>query len=229
MFRVVLADSRRCTPRPVLRPAPTRRVTEEQSPSIPRSMPAVAAGRDDPRRRGEREPGAEPTLVSAGRLRYRAVLDARRRARCRARPPKKYAGVVALVGIATFAVFSSGRVPAPCAVGAAPVSRSVQAVAPDRIEVTPGIVSVPKGADQAIDREPVLVGAAGPDGAEVDRRALRARAARAGRGSVRGNAVRSCRLARRLRRSRWRRSATYRLNVVDMSYAQKLELEDHFR
>ena len=59
------------------------------------------------------------------------------------------------------------------------ISRSVEAAAPYRIEVTPGHSTIPRGADQPIRaklrRLPVRPG--GADGAQVGDRRLRARAA----------------------------------------------------
>ena len=101
---------------------------------------------------------------------------------------------------------------------------------PYRIEVTPGNVNVPKGADQAITAElhgfsaeqPVLMVRKSADGPFERVPLIREDAKFQGMlfdlaGSVdyyvEAGGV---------------RSATYRLNVVDMPYVQKLELEYHF-
>ncbi len=209
-----------------------RRVTEEQvalyleehEPSLQAEIiSAVEASR---------QPGAQSTLVKrlvdSAIEKCRALEEGRRVER---RPLKTYAGVVALVCIATFALFSFGPAYLRHALSALLlVSRSVEAAVPYRIEVTPGNVSVPKGADQAItaqllgfsSEQPVLMVRKSTDGPFERVPLVREEEKFQGMlfdlaGSldyfVEAGGV---------------RSATYRLNVVDMPYVQKLELEYHF-
>ncbi len=88
------------------------------------------------------------------------------------------------------------------------VSRSVEAAAPYRIEVTPGNATVPQGADQTITakltgfdaEQAALMVRKSPD-APFERMSLAAFGDGDGRASVRGHAVRSGRADRLLRRS----------------------------
>ena len=167
-------------------------------------------------------------LVDSAIEKCRALEEGRRVER---RPLKTYAGVVALVCVATFALFSFGPAYLRHACSALLlVSRSVEAAVPYRIEVTPGNVSVPKGADQAItaqllgfsSEQPVLMVRKSADGPFERVPLVREESKFQGMlfdlaGSldyfVEAGGV---------------RSATYRLKVVDMPYVQKLELEYHF-
>ena len=76
---------------------------------------------------------------------------ARRRPAGRAEPIERVRGGASAVVVATLALFPFGPAYLRHALSALVVlSRSVEAAAPYRIEVTPGNVNVPRGADQAI-------------------------------------------------------------------------------
>ena len=179
-----------------------------------------------------RQPGEQSALVKrlvdSAIEKCRTLEDGRRVER---RPLKTYAGVVALVCIATFALFSFGPGYLRHALTALLlVSRSVEAAVPYRIEVTPGNVSVPKGADQAItaqllgftSEQPVLMVRKSADG-PFERVPLVQEDAK-----FQGMLFDLAGSLDYFVEAGGVRSATYRLNVVDMPYVQKLELEYHF-
>ena len=129
-----------------------RRVTDEQvalyleehEPSLQAEIiSAVEASR------APGEPSAlVKKLVSSAVEKCRALEEGRRVER---KPLGTYAGAVALVAIATVALFLLGPAYLRHALSALLlVSRSVEAAVPYRIEVTPGNTNVPKGADQSI-------------------------------------------------------------------------------
>ena len=67
------------------------------------------------------------------------------------RPVRRYAGIIAAIAVVTLAVFSLGPAYLRHALSALLIiSRSVEAAAPYRIEVTPGNATVPKGIDQTV-------------------------------------------------------------------------------
>ena len=141
---------------------------------------------------------------AAGRVGDREVPGARARQRVEREPLNGYAVAFGAVVLATLALFALGPAYLRHALSALlVVSRSVEAAVPYRIEVQPGNVNVPRGADQAITAEAARLhgGAAGPDGAQVSRRSIRARAAHPRRRQVPGHAVRPAGPARLLRRS----------------------------
>ena len=125
------------------------------------------------------------------------------------RPVRRYAGIIAAIAVATLAVFSLGPAYLRHALSALLiVSRSVEAAAPYRIEVTPGNATVPQGIDQTVkaklegfdSEQAALMVRKSPD-APFERMSLAAFGDRGGRPSVRGHAVRSGRADRLLRRS----------------------------
>ncbi len=142
-----------------------------------------------------------------------------------------YAAAFGLVVVATLALFTIGPAYLRHALSALVVlSRSVEAAVPYRIEVSPGNVNVPRGADQAITAEmhgftadqPVLMIRKSADGPFERVPLIREDAKFQGMlfdlpGSV-DYYVEAAGV----------RSATYRLNVIEMPYVQKLELEYHF-
>ena len=209
-----------------------RRVTDEQvalyleehEPSLQAEIiSAVEASR---------QPGQQSALVKrlvdSAIEKCRALEEGRRVER---RPLKTYAGVVALVCVATFALISFGPGYLRHALKALLlVSRSVEAAVPYRIEVTPGNVSVPKGADQAItaqllgfsSEQPVLMVRKSADG-PFERVPLVQEDSK-----FQGMLFDLAGSLDYFVEAGGVRSATYRLNVVDMPYVQKLELEYHF-
>jgi Domain of unknown function (DUF4175) len=213
--------------RPLLRRVSDEQVAlylEEHEPSLQAEIiSAVEASR---------MPGTPSTLVKrlvdSAVEKARALEDGRRVER---KPLNAYAGAVSLVVIATLALFWFGPAYLRHALSALVlVSRSVEAAVPYKIEVKPGNVNVPKGADQAITAEllgfsadqPVLMVRKTADGPFERVPLIREDTKFQGMlfdlaGSldyfVEAGGV---------------RSTTFRLNVVDMPYVQKLELEYHF-
>ncbi|HEU4926941.1 MAG TPA: DUF4175 family protein, partial [Vicinamibacterales bacterium] len=213
--------------RPLLRRVSDEQVAlylEEHEPSLQAEIiSAVEASR---------MPGTPSTLVKrlvdSAIEKARALEEGRRVER---KPLNAYTGAVALVVLATLALFWFGPAYLRHALSALVlVSRSVEAAVPYRIDVKPGNVNVPKGADQAITAElfgftadqPVLMVRKTADGPFERVPLIREDAKFQGMlfdlaGSldyfVEAGGV---------------RSTTFRLNVVDMPYVQKLELEYHF-
>jgi hypothetical protein len=213
--------------RPLLRRVSDEQVAlylEEHEPSLQAEIiSAVEASR---------MPGTPSTLVKrlvdSAIEKARALEEGRRVER---KPLNAYTGAVALVVLATLALFWFGPAYLRHALSALVlVSRSVEAAVPYKIDVKPGNVNVPKGADQAITAElfgftadqPVLMVRKTADGPFERVPLIREDAKFQGMlfdlaGSldyfVEAGGV---------------RSTTFRLNVVDMPYVQKLELEYHF-
>ena len=210
-----------------------RRVTDEQvalyleehEPSLQAEIiSAVEASR---------QPGAQSALVKrlvdSAIEKCRALEEGRRVER---RPLKTYAGVVALVVRRDVRpVLVRARLPAPRAVGAAPrvAQRRSRGAVPHRGDAGQRQRAQGRRSGDHRAAARVLVGAAGPDGAE-DRPTGRSSACRS---SVKTRSSRACCSISPgsldyFVEAGGVRSATYRLNVVDMPYVQKLELEYHF-
>ena len=213
--------------RPLLRRVSDEQVAlylEEHEPSLQAEIiSAVEASR---------MPGVPSSLVkrlvASAVEKCHALEEGRRVER---KPLNAYAAAFALVVVGTAALFWLGPAYLRHALSALLViSRSVEAAVPYRIDVAPGNANVPKGADQAITaqlfgfaaEQPVLMIRKSADGPFERLPLLREDAKFQGMlfdvaGSldyfVEANGV---------------RSATYRLNVIDMPYVQKLELEYHF-
>ena len=213
--------------RPLLRQVSDEQVAlylEEHEPSLQAEIiSAVEASR---------MPGTPSTLVKrlvdSAIEKARALEDGRRVER---KPLNAYVGAVSLVALATLGLFWFGPAYLRHALSALVlVSRSVEAAVPYKIEVKPGNVNVPKGADQAITAEllgftaeqPVLMVRKTADGPFERVPLIREDTKFQGMlfdlaGSldyfVEAGGV---------------RSTTFKLNVVDMPYVQKLELEYHF-
>ncbi|MGH9310266.1 MAG: DUF4175 family protein, partial [Vicinamibacterales bacterium] len=213
--------------RPLMRRVSDEQVAlylEEHEPSLQAEIiSAVEASRG---------PGAQSPLVK--RLVQSAIekcgtLEEGRRVE--RRPLKTYAAAFTLVAVATAALFTLGPAYLRHAFSAlVVVSRSVEAAVPYRIEVTPGNANVPRGADQTISAElhgftadqPVLMVRRSIDGPFERVPLIREESKFQGMlfdlpGSldyyVEAGGV---------------RSNTFRLNVLEMPYVQKLELEYHF-
>src|SRR6185503_2349804 len=136
--------------RPLLRRVSDEQVAlylEEHEPSLHAEIiSAVEASR---------MPGTPSTLVKrlvdSAIEKARALEDGRRVER---KPLNAYAGAVSLVVLATLGLFWFGPAYLRHALSALVlVSRSVEAAVPYKIDVKPGNVNVPKGADQAITAE----------------------------------------------------------------------------
>ena len=141
--------------RPLLRRVTDEQVAlylEEHEPSLQAAIiSAVEVERGEPR---------EPTRSHRIRLRWWAGWCSRRWRSARpstagapssARPSRRYAGTIAAIAVVTVAVFMLGPAYLRHALSALLiVSRSVEAAAPYRIEVTPGNATVPRGVDQTI-------------------------------------------------------------------------------
>jgi hypothetical protein len=213
--------------RPLLRRVSDEQVAlylEEHEPSLQAEIiSAVEASR---------MPGTPSTLVKrlvdSAIEKARALDEGRRVER---KPLNVYTGAVALVVLGTLALFWIGPAYLRHALSALVlVSRSVEAAVPYKIDVKPGNVNVPKGADQAITAElfgftadqPVLMVRKTADGPfervpliheDTKFQGMLFDLAGSLDYFVEAGGV---------------RSTTFRLNVVDMPYVQKLELEYHF-
>jgi hypothetical protein len=167
-------------------------------------------------------------LVQSAIEKVREIEHGRRIERA---PLRRYSGAFAAVAIAAIAIFTLGPAFLRHALSALlVVSRSVEAAVPYRIDVTPGNVTVPRGADQTITAalsgfdadQAVLMVRRTPDAAFERTPLIRAESryeamlfdlASSLDYYVEANGV---------------RSSTYTLKVVDLPYVQRLELEYHF-
>lgn len=136
--------------RPLMRKVSDEQVAlylEEHEPSLEATiitaMEAERAGRSH-----EMSPALVQKLVEASIERVHEIEDGRRIEKVSVRRYAMAAGVVALAAVALFALGPPYLRHALSALLV--VSRGVEAAAPYRIEVTPGTVTVPKGADQTI-------------------------------------------------------------------------------
>ncbi len=213
--------------RPLMRQTTDEQVAlylEEHEPSLQAEIiSAVEASRG---------PGAQSGLVK--RLVESAIQKCHaleHGKRVERKPLNGYAVAFGAVVIATLALFALGPAYLRHALSALlVVSRSVEAAVPYRIDVQPGNVNVPRGADQAITAElhgftaeqPVLMVRKSADGPFERVPLIREDAKFQGMlfdlpgpldYYVEAAGV---------------RSTTYRLNVIEMPYVQRLELEYHF-
>lgn len=111
------------------------------------------------------------------------------------------------------------------------VQRGVEAAAPYRIEVSPGDATVPKGADQVISAR--LAGFAAEDATLMVRRTATAAfeelpLVRAGDGSYEGMVFDLAATMEYFVVAEGVRSPNFTLTVVEVPYAQRIELEYHF-
>jgi hypothetical protein len=136
--------------RPLLRKASDEQVAlylEEHEPSLEATI-VTALEAERAGRAHDMSPGLVRKLVEAAIERVHEIEDGRRIEKSSVRRYATAAGVVAVVTIALFAL---GPAYLRHAVSALLViSKGVEAAAPYRIDVTPGNVTVPKGADQTI-------------------------------------------------------------------------------
>jgi hypothetical protein len=213
--------------RPLLRSVSDEQVAlylEEHEPSLEAEIiSAVEASR---------QPGTPSPLV--GRLvasaveKCHALEEGRRVER---QPLKAYGLAFAGIAIATLVLFSFGPAFLRHALSAlVVVSRSVEASVPYRIDVTPGNINVPRGADQSITAElhgfeadgPLLMVRKSADG-PFERVPLLREERR-----FEGMLFDLAESADYYVEAGGVRSTTYRLNVIEMPYAQRIELEYHF-
>src|SRR6476659_7694052 len=152
------------------------------------------------------------------------------------RPGRRYAGIIAAIAVVTLAVFSLGPAYLRHALSALLIiSRSVEAAAPYRIEVTPGNATVPKGIDQTVkaklegfdSEQAVLMVRKSPD-APFERMSLVRSETAADAHQYEGMLFDLAGPIDYFVEAAGVRSPTYKLKVVDLPYVQKLELEYHF-
>jgi hypothetical protein len=213
--------------RPLLRRVTDEQVAlylEEHEPSLQAEIiSAVEASR---------QPGMPSALVKrlvASAVEKAHALEEGRRVE--RKPLNAYAAATALVVLGAIALVWLGPAYLRHALSALLlVSRSVEAAVPYRIDVTPGNVSVPKGADQAITAElhgfsadqPVLMVRKTADG-PFERVPLIREEAR-----FQGMLFDLAGPLEYFVEAGGVRSTTFKLNVLDMPYVQKMELEYHF-
>lgn len=182
--------------------------------------------------------GADPH-VSSPALTHRVIEEAieqcqriERGRRIERQPLKRYAVVAGAASILTLALIVLGPAFVRHAFSALFVlSRSVEAAAPYRIEVTPGDATVPKGADQTITAalhgfdaaEAAVVMRSAPDAA-YDRVPL----VRREDGAYEGLLFDLAQPIEYFVEAAGVRSRTFRLNVVELPYVKRLDLEYRF-
>ncbi len=142
-----------------------------------------------------------------------------------------YAGAFAAVAVVAIALFTLGPAFLRHALSALlVVSRSVEAAVPYRIDVTPGNVTVPRGADQTITaslsgfdaEQAALMVRKSPDGPFERMPLIRAE------NKYEGMLFDLAGPLDYFVEAGGVRSSTYTLKVVDLPYVQRLELEYHF-
>jgi hypothetical protein len=168
-------------------------------------------------------------LVEAAVERAQQVEEGRRIERL---PVLRYAGAAAAVAVAAIALFTLG--PAYLRHGLSAllvISRDVEAAAPYRIDVTPGNVTVPKGADQTISAtlhgfdaiDAVVMMRKSPD-AEYERLPL----VKAENGSYDGMLFDLAAGLEYYVEAAGVKSPSFTLKVVELPYVKQLDLEYHF-
>ena len=217
--------------RPLLRRVSDQQVAlylEEHEPSLQAEIISAVEAEELSRRSGAPPSALVRRLVESAVEKVRAIEHGRRLERA---PLRRYAGAFAAIAVAAIAIFTLGPAYLRHALSALlVVSRSVEAAVPYRIEVTPGNVTLPRGADQTITASLM--------GFDADQAALMIRKT-ADAPFERTPLVRSGNryeamlfdLAAPLDyfvEAGGVRSTTYTLKVVDLPYVQKLELEYHF-
>jgi Domain of unknown function (DUF4175) len=152
------------------------------------------------------------------------------------RPVRRYAGTIAAIAACTVAVFVLGPAYLRHALSALLiVSRSVEAAAPYRIEVTPGNATVPRGVDQTITakldgfdaEQAALMVRKAPD-APFERMTLLRSEAATDLHQYEGMLFDLAGPIDYFVEAAGVRSPTFTLKVVDLPYVQKLQLEYHF-
>ena len=235
-FRVLLSVAFAATiglllVRPLLRRVSDEQVAlylEEHEPSLQAEIISAVEAEAQSRQSGAPASPLVRRLVESAVEKVRALEHGRRLERGQLR---RYAGAFTLIAAAAVAIFTLGPAFMRHALSALlVVSRSVEAAVPYRIEVTPGNVTLPRGADQTITAS--LMGFDSDQAALMVRKTADAPfekmpLVRAGNHYeamlfdlatpldyfVEAGGV---------------RSTTYTLKVVDLPYVQKLELEYHF-
>ena len=201
---------------------------EEHEPSLEATiitaMEAEQAGRSH-----EMSPGLVQKLVEAAIERVHEIEDGRRIEKAMVR---RYATAAAVVAIATVAVFTLGPAYLRHALSALlVVSRGVEAAAPYRIDVTPGTVSLPKGADQTITAH--LSGFSASDATVFTRKSpdeafQQVPMVRVENGDYDGMLFDLAATLEYYVEASGVRSSTYTLTVVELPYVKQLDLEYHF-
>jgi hypothetical protein len=235
-FRVLLSIAFAATVgilfvRPLLRRVTDQQVAlylEEHEPSLQAEIISAVEAEALSRASGGPTSPLVRRLVESAVEKVRAIEHGRRLERATVR---RYAGAFGLIALAAIAIFSLGPAFLRHALSALlVVSRSVEAAVPYRIEVTPGNVTLPRGADQTITAS--LVGFDADQAALMIRKSSDAPFERAPLVRT-GNLYEAMLfdLAAPLDyfvEAGGVRSGTYTLKVVDLPYVQKLELEYHF-
>ena len=234
LFRVVLASVVALLAyvfmvRPMLRRVTDEQVAmylEEHEPSLEAAIiSAVEAERNGV---STESPALVRKLVQNAVEKVRAIEDGRRVERD---PVRRYSGALGGVLAIAAAIFLLGPAYMRHALSALLViSRSVEAAAPYRIEVTPGHTTIPRGADQPITAK--LIGFQSDQAVLMMRRSATAAFERVPliRAEDRYEAT-LFDVAAPLEyfvEAVGVRSPVYTLKVADMPYVQKLELEYHF-
>ena len=235
-FRVLLSVAFAATiglllVRPLLRRVSDEQVAlylEEHEPSLQAEIISAVEAEAQSRRSGAPASPLVRRLVESAVEKVRALEHGRRLERGQLR---RYAGAFALIAAAAVAIFTLGPAFMRHALSALlVVSRSVEAAVPYRIEVTPGNVTLPRGADQTITAS--LMGFDSDQAALMVRKTADAPFEKMPlvRAGNRYEAM-LFDLATPLDyfvEAGGVRSTTYTLKVVDLPYVQKLELEYHF-
>jgi hypothetical protein len=217
--------------RPLLRRVTDQQVAlylEEHEPSLQAEIISAVEAEAHSRRSGAPPSALVRRLVESAVEKVRAVEHGRRLERA---PVRRYTGAFVVIGIAAVAIFTLGPAFLRHALSALlVVSRSVEAAVPYHIEVTPGNVTLPRGADQTIT--------ASLSGFDADQAALMIRKS-ADAPFERTPLVRSGNKYEAMLfdlatpidyfvEAGGVKSSTYTLKIVDLPYVQKLELEYHF-
>ncbi len=214
---------------------PWRRVNDEQvalyleehEPGFDAAMLSAldtsAAGAD------RRSAALTRRVIEAALDRVHTIQDGRRLER---QPMRRYAAVAAGVLVAALAVFALGPAFLRHALSALfVIARSVEAAAPYRIEVSPGDATVPKGADQSVTAklfgfdaaEAALVVRQTPDAA-FERLSLLKR----DDGGYEGMLFDLAGNVEYFVEAAGVRSPAFTLNVVELPYVKRLDLEYRF-
>jgi hypothetical protein len=217
--------------RPLMRKVSDEQVAlylEEHEPSLEATiitaMEAERAGRSH-----EVSPGLVQKLVEAAIARVHEIEDGRRIETAMVRRYGVVAGVVALAAVALFALGPAYLRHALSALLV--VSRDVEAAAPYRIDVTPGSVSVPKGADQTITAH--LSGFDASEAIVFTRKSAeeafqQVPMVRADNGDYDGMLFDLADTLEYYVEASGVRSPNFTLTVVELPYVKQLDLEYHF-
>ena len=201
---------------------------EEHEPSLQAEIISAVEAEAASRASGAPPSALVNRLVESAIAKVRALEDGRRVERA---PIRGYVGAFAAVAVVALTLFTFGPAFLRHALSALlVVSRSVEAAVPYRIDVTPGNVTVPRGADQTISaslsgfdaEQASLMVRKSPDG-PFERMPL-VRAENKYEGMLFDLAAPMDYYVE----AGGVRSSTYTLKVVDLPYVQRLELEYHF-